>query len=102
MNLSGILVTAAIDQVERVANSLASIEGLTVDRIDYAGGRIVVVQEAPDIGAEIAGFTRIRALPHVLSADLVCHYFGDQPTAEPNTESALASLGMPDIRREAD
>jgi nitrate reductase NapAB chaperone NapD len=102
MNFSGILVTAAIDQVDRVAGLIASIEGMTVDRVDHAGGRIVVVQEAADIGAEIAGFTRIRALPQVLAADLVCHYFGEQPVAEPNTESTVASLGMPDIRREAD
>jgi nitrate reductase NapAB chaperone NapD len=30
-------------------------------------------------------FTRIRTLPHVINADLVCHYFddGDADTAGP-------------------
>jgi nitrate reductase NapAB chaperone NapD len=92
MNLSGILVVADAVHVDEVLAQLAALDGVEVAQCDRAGGRIVVVQEAPHVGAEVAGFSHIRALPHVLSADLVCHYFGEEPVAEPQIESALASL----------
>jgi len=95
MNISGILVVADTAHIDTVIEQLAALEGIEVDRCDRDSGRIVLVQEAPDIGAEVAGFCRIRALPHVLAADLVCHYFGDQPAAEPSIESVLASLATP-------
>ena len=95
MNVSGILVVADLAHVDAVLAQLAALDCVEVDRCDLASGRIVVVQEAPDVGAEVAGFGRIRALPHVLSADLVCHYFGEEPLAEPQIESALASLATP-------
>jgi nitrate reductase NapAB chaperone NapD len=95
MNISGILVVADTDHIDTVLAQLAALDGFEIAQCDRAGGRIVVVQEAPHVGAEVAGFSRIRALPHVLSADLVCHYFGDEPLAEPHSESVLASLTMP-------
>jgi nitrate reductase NapAB chaperone NapD len=95
MNLSGILVVTDTDHIDSVLARLTALDGVEVDQCDRASGRIVVVQEATDVGGEVAGFSRIRALPHVLYADLVCHYFGDQPAAEPQIESALASLATP-------
>lgn len=77
MNLSGILVTAEVAALPNVLASLATLPGVEVRDFDAALGRIVVVQEAPDVGAEVDGFTRIRALPHVVNADLVCHYFDE-------------------------
>lgn len=81
MNLSGILVTADPAALPTVLASLAALPGIEVRDVDSAMGRIVVVQEAADVGAEVDGFTRIRALPHVINADLVCHYF-DESAAE--------------------
>lgn len=95
MNISGILVVADRAHLDTVLAKLAALDGVEVRQHDRASGRIVVVQEAPDVEAEVAGYGRIRALPHVLAADLVCHYFGDQPIAEPQLESALASLEAP-------
>lgn len=95
MNLSGILVVADAARIDVVLADLAALEGVEVHAADRASGRIVVVQEAPDVDAEVAGFMRIRTLPHVLAADLVCHYFGEQDAAEPNIESALAALAAP-------
>lgn len=95
MNISGILVVADGAHIDTVLAQLAALAGVEVRQHDRDSGRIVVVQGAPDVGAEIAGFGRIRALPNVLAADLVCHYFGDQPIAEPQLESALASLEAP-------
>jgi nitrate reductase NapAB chaperone NapD len=95
MNISGILILADTDHIDTVLAQLTGLDGVEVDQCDRASGRIVVVQEAPDVGGEVAGFGRIRALPHVLTADLVCHYFGDQLAIEPQIETALASLAMP-------
>ncbi len=77
MNLSGILVTAEPGHVEAVARALGGLPGVEVSRTDDDAGRFVVVQEAPEVGAEVEGFGRIRALPHVLAVDLVCHCFED-------------------------
>lgn len=47
---------------------------------------------AADVHAEVEGFRRIRALRHVLGADLVCHYFDDQTDAEPDLAALPARL----------
>jgi nitrate reductase NapD len=84
MNLSGILVTADPAALHSVLGCLATLPGVEVRDVDAASGRIVVVQEAADVGAEVDGFSRIRALPNVINADLVCHYFDDADAqAEP-------------------
>lgn len=75
MNLSAIAVTAQPQWVDAVAQSLAALEGVEVFHTDAASGKLVVVQEAASVSAEVEGFKRIRALPHVLAADLVQHYF---------------------------
>ncbi len=82
MNLSGILVTALPARVAEVCAALNALPGLEVRQADAATGRLVVVQEADEVSAEMDGFMRIRALPDVLNVDLVCHYFGDE-TPEP-------------------
>ena len=75
MNISGIAVTTHPEWVVEVAQSLSGIEGVEVFQTDVASGKLVVIQEAPSVGAEVEGFKRIRALPHVLAVDLVQHYF---------------------------
>jgi len=75
MNISGIVVTALPEHVAEVARSLAALPGLEVHHTDSASGKLVVVQEAASVGEEVEGFKRIRALPHVVAADLVQHYF---------------------------
>lgn len=75
MNLSGIAVTTHPEWVEQVASALSGIEGMEVFQTDIASGKLVVVQEAASVGAEVEGFNRIRALPHVIAVDLVQHYF---------------------------
>ncbi len=44
---------------------------------DPVTGRFVVVQEAESVDAEIAGLSRLKALPGVTLAEMVCHYFED-------------------------
>ena len=83
MNISGILVTVDPARMQGVLTDLVALPGLTLGQTDARLGRIVVLQEAVGVDAEMAGFMRIRALPHVLNVDLVCHWFGDEATDSP-------------------
>lgn len=75
MNLSGILVMAKPESQDRVVAALNALEGVEVHQVD--DGRIVAVQEVPDIHAEIEGVKRIKALPHVIMAEMVYHYLAE-------------------------
>ncbi len=77
MNLSGILVVAQPENRERVVVALNALEGVEVHQVEEATGRIVAVQEADDIHAEIEGVKRIKALPHVIMAEMVYHYLAE-------------------------
>jgi periplasmic nitrate reductase NapD len=81
MNLSGILVIVTPEWVETVVTELNAMEGVEVHQTDPVTGRIIVVQEATDIHAEIEGVKRIKAMPHVVMADMVYHYFADDARA---------------------
>lgn len=77
MNLSGILVMAKPEWHAQVVDALNALEGVEVHQVDEATGRIVAVQEAADIHAEIEGVKRIKALPNVIMAEMVYHYLAD-------------------------
>lgn len=77
MNLSGILVVAKPESQGQVVAALNALEGVEVHQVDTATGRIVAVQEAADIHAEIEGVKRIKALPHVIMAEMVYHYLAE-------------------------
>lgn len=77
MNLSGILVVARPERLSAVIPELNALPGVEVHQVDEATGCIVVVQEATDILAEIEGLKRIKALPHVLVAEMVYHYLAE-------------------------
>lgn len=83
MNISGILVTADPAHLQGVVADLGALPGVSLGQTDARLGRIVVLQEAAGVDAEMAGFMRIRALPHVLNVDLVCHWFGDEASDPP-------------------
>jgi nitrate reductase NapAB chaperone NapD len=94
MNLSGILVTAEPSRVQQVLASLVELPGVEVRQHDVRTGRIVVVQEASDVGAEVDGFMRIRGLPHVVCTDLVCHCLD----ADDETQDAEPSGSAPALQ----
>ena len=77
MNFSGILVMAKPESHTQVITLLNALEGVEVHQVDAATGRIVVVQEAEDIHAEIEGVKRIKAIPGVIMAEMVYHYLAD-------------------------
>ena len=77
MNLSGILVVAKPESQGQVVAALNALEGVEVHQVDTATGRIVAVQEAESIHAEIDGLKRIKAVPHVIMAEMVYHYLAE-------------------------
>lgn len=76
MNLSGIVVTTEPGRTTEVAERLRQLPGVEVHQIDAASHRLVLVQEAPDVGAEVASFSLIRQTAGVVDAGLVTHVFG--------------------------
>ncbi|NJD88828.1 MAG: nitrate reductase formation protein NapD [Betaproteobacteria bacterium] len=82
LNLSGILVVVPPERIQECAADLSTLPGVEVHHTDPATGRLIVVQEADDVAAEMAGLTAIKARPHVRMAEMVYHYFateGEEP-----------------------
>lgn len=77
MNIAGILVVAGRDRQTEVVEALAGLPGVEVHQVEAETGRIIVVHEAADIHAEIEGLRRIKALPHVVMAEMVYHYIAE-------------------------
>jgi nitrate reductase NapD len=75
VNLSGILVVVPPERISDCIADLGRLSGVEVHHADPATGRLIVIQEAPDIEAEMTGFLAIRQRPHVLCAEMVYHYF---------------------------
>lgn len=77
MNVSSIVVRVAPAGVTEGMRRLGGLPGVEVRFTDAVRGRIVVTQESETTDEQEAGLRRIQALPGLLSAELVCHYFGD-------------------------
>lgn len=80
MNLSGILVVVAPSRVSTAVAELSALPGAEVHHVDADNGRIVVVQEADSVELELAALSRIKALPGVMLAEMVYHYFEETPS----------------------
>ena len=77
MNLSGILVIVPPECIKSSVSALNALPGVEVYHIDESSGRIVVVQEAETIDAEVEGLKRIKQLPDIILAEMVHHHFED-------------------------
>ena len=77
MNISSIVVRVSPSGLAEGVRRLGALAGVEVQFTDAARGRIVVTQESESTDEQEAGLRRIQALPGLLSAELVCHYFGD-------------------------
>jgi periplasmic nitrate reductase NapD len=75
MNLSGTVVICKPLNLPAVSTALAKLPGVEVHFEDPDQGKIVVVQEALSIAAEMNGLLRIKAVPGVILADMLYHYF---------------------------
>lgn len=85
MNVSSLVVRVAPETVADGARRLGDLPGVEVRFTDAARGRIVVTQESETTDEQESGLRRIQALPGVLSAELVCHYFGDAAEGSEDT-----------------
>ncbi len=75
MNYSGILVIVPPAELEATVVRLEELPGVEVHHRDPESGRLIVVQEAPTVGAEVDGLKRIKSLPHIVLAEMVEHHF---------------------------
>jgi periplasmic nitrate reductase NapD len=95
MNLSGIVVVAKPQWLVQVVDALAGLPGVEVHQVEDQSGRIVVVQEAADIRAEMEALKRIQALPHVIMAEMVYHYFAEDDQVYEAVPAELAEEQTP-------
>jgi len=87
MNISGILVIVPSHRLAAITASLNALSGVSVHHAEPSSGRIIVTLEAETTAAEIAGLERIKALPDVILAELVYHYFENE-TADGTIQTA--------------
>lgn len=87
MHYSGLLVRSQPERAEDCARELARCPGIEVFITDVATGRIVAVLETATLEDQENGLRRAQELPHVLTAELVYHYFGDEPETRNPKES---------------
>jgi len=87
MHVSGLLIRTLPESIEDCARELSRCPGFDVCATD-AEGRIVAVLETRTAREQEDGLRRAQSLPHVISAELVYHYFGDadDPANESSTE----------------
>ncbi len=58
---------------------LNELPGVEVHHVEHHTGRIVVVQEAESVDAEVAALSRIKSLKGVMLAEMVYHVFDETP-----------------------
>ncbi len=97
MNISAVLVVVPATEIDVASARLEALSGVEVRHTDPATGRLLVIQEAADIGAEVESLKRIKALPGIILAEMVYHYFEDDPgiAAGLTPEGAEASASVP-------
>jgi len=75
MNISGILVIVAPENVDSTVETLNKLDGIDVHHIEQSSGRIIITQEAESVHDEIDGLKRIRELPGIVLAEMSYHNF---------------------------
>ena len=98
MNLSGILVIVKPQYVDSTIALLNALPGVEVHHRDADNGRLIVVQEATSVGAEVEGLKKIKQLPNIIVAEMVNHYFADDNEMHTSIPPELDELeGLPDM-----
>jgi nitrate reductase NapD len=80
MNISGILVVTAPDNMDATVERLQQMEGIDVHHTDAPTGRIIITQEAETIHDEVDGLKKIRTLPGIILAEMSYHHFEEDHT----------------------
>ncbi len=95
MNLSGIAVSVRPQSFDETIDLLDALPGVEIHYQDLDNARVVVVQEAESVDAEVEGLKQIKSIPGVVVAELVYHYFADdqamvnQPPPELDAASGI-------------
>lgn len=76
MNLSGVAIGTAPENLSALRETLAGFPWAEVHHTD-AQGRIVITVEAADTGQQIERLRTVKRLPGVLFAEMVIHYSED-------------------------
>ena len=74
MNLSSVLVYSSLKHIDAVIEALSAVPGVEVHHHCRYSGRIVVIQEHENTDKQIEGLEQIKALPHVIAAEMAYHY----------------------------
>ena len=97
MNLSGIAVSVQPQSYNETMELLDALPGIEIHYQDTDSARVVIVQEADSIDAEVEGLKRIKAIAGVVVAELVYHYFADDQGMDKQTAPELdAASGISD------
>lgn len=91
MNLSAILVLLRQDRFDEGVAMLDAQPGIEVHHGEPATGRVILVQEAASVNDEVDGLKAIKALPGVILAELVYHYFEDDTNLQARPPANLDS-----------
>lgn len=88
MNVSAIYVVSQPNRLAACVEAIETVPGFSVYHKDPERPRLVAIQEAPTIEAEMEGLRRIQSLPGVIAAELVYHYFEDAGRARQECDQA--------------
>jgi nitrate reductase NapD len=75
VNVSGVLVVVPAAETDAAVEALGALPGVEVHHAHPETGRVVVTLEAESVYDEVEGLRRIKALPGVVLAEMVYHYF---------------------------
>jgi nitrate reductase NapD len=97
MNVSGILIVVPLDKMQETINTLNTLPGVDVHHTDPASGRLVATIEAETIQLEVDALKRIKALPHIILAEMVHHHFLEDDDLINSIPADLENESLPDI-----
>jgi nitrate reductase NapAB chaperone NapD len=101
VNISGILVITTPTAYSEVIRELGELEGIEVHFMQPETCRIVITQEAAQIGDEIAHLRRIKEIPGVTLAEMSYHYVGEDTDLTPIPRDAAEMEAVTGIRSNA-
>lgn len=79
MNISSILIAVNPQAFNETLNLLNQFQLLDIYQTDQNTGQIVAVLEANTVDDEVKNLEAIKALPNIVYAEMVCHYFESAP-----------------------
>lgn len=83
MNISSVLIQTRPEFIPEVIQSISNRDWLDVHFSDDVG-RIIATVEGADIDEEAAHITELQLESHILSVDMVNHYFSPPEESEIN------------------